>query len=213
MKNVHLLQTNTPTRIFRLGPNILFSTTSKVRVDIEGYHLYITNNDEVREGDWALQFNDVGTEPKIVFKVKYQIPPECVVKKIILTTDEYLITDGVQAIDDKFFAHFAKNPSCQEVHVSLNPHNTLNLLYMITIPEQPSQCHISDRTASIIKLADDLQREGGYSLLGLRLKLINEINSIIYTLAPDEEWISDDMSSKIQVLEDQLDLIDLVLEE
>jgi hypothetical protein len=38
-------------------------------------------------------------------------------KKIILTTDQDLIKDGVQAIDDKFLEWFVNNPSCEEVEV------------------------------------------------------------------------------------------------
>jgi hypothetical protein len=43
---------------------------------------------------------------------------ECLGKevcKIILTTDQDLIKDGVQAIDDEFLEWFVKNPSCEEV--------------------------------------------------------------------------------------------------
>ena len=38
-------------------------------------------------------------------------------KKIILTTDQDLITDGVQAIDDEFLEWFVKNPTCEYVEV------------------------------------------------------------------------------------------------
>jgi hypothetical protein len=38
-------------------------------------------------------------------------------KKIVLTTDQDLIKDGVQAIDDEFLEWFVKNPSCGEVEV------------------------------------------------------------------------------------------------
>ena len=39
-------------------------------------------------------------------------------QKIILTTDQDLIKDGVQAIDDDFLEWFVKNPSCEEVEVA-----------------------------------------------------------------------------------------------
>jgi len=38
-------------------------------------------------------------------------------KKIILTTDQDLIKDGIQAIDDEFLEWFVKNPSCEYVEV------------------------------------------------------------------------------------------------
>ena len=37
--------------------------------------------------------------------------------KIILTTDQNLIADGVQAIDDEFIEWFAKNPTCELVEL------------------------------------------------------------------------------------------------
>lgn len=45
---------------------------------------------------------------------------ECLGKevcKIILTTDQDLIKDGVQAIDDEFLQWIVKNPSCERVEV------------------------------------------------------------------------------------------------
>jgi hypothetical protein len=39
-------------------------------------------------------------------------------KKIILTTDQDLINDGVQAIDDEFLQWFVKNPTCEEVYTT-----------------------------------------------------------------------------------------------
>ena len=36
-------------------------------------------------------------------------------EKIILTTDEQLISDGVQRIDEEFLEWFVKNPSCEKV--------------------------------------------------------------------------------------------------
>ncbi len=38
-------------------------------------------------------------------------------KKIILTTDQDLINDGVQSIDNEFLKWFVKNPSCEWVEV------------------------------------------------------------------------------------------------
>jgi hypothetical protein len=38
-------------------------------------------------------------------------------RKIILTTDQDLIKDGVQPIDDEFLQWFVKNPSCESVEV------------------------------------------------------------------------------------------------
>jgi hypothetical protein len=61
----------------------------------ENKHIYITNDDNIKEGDWYLD-TIINTlfKSKIFLNVGY--------KKIILTTDLDLIKDGVQYIDDVF---------------------------------------------------------------------------------------------------------------
>jgi hypothetical protein len=60
-------------------------------------------------------------------------------KKIILTTDQDLINDGVQAIDDDFLQWFVNNPSCEEVEiVKTAPIRPFGSLYKIIIlKEEP----------------------------------------------------------------------------
>jgi hypothetical protein len=66
-------------------------------------------------------------------------------KKIILTTDQDLIKDGVQAIDDEFLQWFVKNPSCEFIDTKLIQSSPLkgfiyNYEYKIIIPkEEPKQ--------------------------------------------------------------------------
>jgi hypothetical protein len=89
-----------------------------------GKGLFITSDEEIKEGDWCYQveLNDgkidkcydvtlyhTWTNNGVDKKIKY--------KKIILTTDQDLIKDGVQAIDDEFLEWFIKNPSCERVEV------------------------------------------------------------------------------------------------
>ncbi len=71
-------------------------------------HIYITSDEEIKEGDWFYnpKFNEIG--------INYN-PDSC--KKIILTTDQDLINDGVQSIDDEFLKWFIKNPSCEFVEI------------------------------------------------------------------------------------------------
>jgi hypothetical protein len=92
--------------------------------------IYITSDEEIKEGDWVLY----GEETVMQVKSSYDNDmsgediwlgdslnglatnkDNC--KKIILTTDQDLIKDGVQAIDDEFLEWFVKNPSCEEVEV------------------------------------------------------------------------------------------------
>jgi hypothetical protein len=76
-------------------------------------HIYITTNEEINEGDWCIDKHNVVYKQetdKIFTKFNGA-------KKIILTTDQDLIKDGVQAIDDEFLEWFVKNPTCEEVEV------------------------------------------------------------------------------------------------
>jgi hypothetical protein len=63
------------------------------------------------------------------------------IKKIILTTDQDLIKDGVQAIDVEFLEWFVKNPSCESVKVEGHIYKGQDETeYKIIIPkEEPKQ--------------------------------------------------------------------------
>ena len=92
MKNIHILPSINPS-------------------GIHFYDYHITSNEEIKEGNWCV--DDIGD----VFKIEYLKYFKEFCKKIILTTDQDLIKDGVQAIDDEFLEWFVKNPSCEKVEV------------------------------------------------------------------------------------------------
>ena len=73
-------------------------------------NIYITSDEEIKTGDYVV------TKGNEVIQVNQST---CIFysNKIILTTDQDLITDGVQAIDDEFLEWFVKNPSCGYIHV------------------------------------------------------------------------------------------------
>jgi hypothetical protein len=79
-------------------------------------HIYITSDEEIKEGDWFVQVN---TKKIIKHHPKngLLLQPQSFDKKIILTTDQDLIKNGVQAIDDEFLEWFVKNPSCEYIEV------------------------------------------------------------------------------------------------
>ncbi len=54
-------------------------------------------------------------------------------KKIILTTDQDLIKDGVKDIDDEFLEWFVKNPSCNRVEVLEDYFKPSNMVYGINM--------------------------------------------------------------------------------
>ena len=79
---------------------------------VENQNIYITSDEKAKEGDWGyIPFQ--GGNVKLVGK--YFADDW---KKIILTTDQDLINNGVQAIDDEFLEWFVKNPSCDEIYVN-----------------------------------------------------------------------------------------------
>ena len=79
-----------------------------------GKELFITSEEEIKEGGWLLIIDDFET---YVREHKGDNLPTTYHKKIILTTDQNLIKDSVQSIGDEFLEWFVKNPSCEEVYV------------------------------------------------------------------------------------------------
>ena len=122
MKNIHVLPTDKPSRLY-IGDNLNFvfgmiQTYIQSRDnDFTNQHIYITSDEDIQKGDWYYT-NRFGIgiaknegDSKIERTTKSY-------KKIILTTDQGLIKDGVQAIDDEFLEWFVKNPSCEYVKIT-----------------------------------------------------------------------------------------------
>ena len=110
---------------------------------LKNQHIYITNDEKIKEGDWYLLSNSNNLLIKCVNNdiIKAHPPTIDERKKIILTTDQDLIKDGVQAIDDEFLEWFVKNPGCEEVKIeSWQTKGEWELDYKIIIPkEEPKQ--------------------------------------------------------------------------
>jgi hypothetical protein len=117
MKNIHLLYTDKPSRLFYLASNLHLEEGQLISP--KNYqNIYITSDEEIKEGDWVYHC----ASNKLF---KYDGRGLCVeVEKIILTTDQNLIKEGVQAIDDEFLEWFVKNPSCEEVEVEKEQYHT-----------------------------------------------------------------------------------------
>jgi len=148
MKNIHILPTDKPSKLWmtKLGN---FSRCNDIRPIKKALgnnvNIHITNDEEIKEGDWCLGEENYPTKNWNSiegFEERY--------KKIILTTDQDLIKDGVQEMDDEFIEWFVKNPSCEEVEVKLGKilnqgsYITGNIVtkdyYEIIIPqEEPKQ--------------------------------------------------------------------------
>jgi hypothetical protein len=155
MKNIHVLPTDKLSRLFLNKNNDTFFLNEQFDYGspkIIAQNIYITSDEEIKEGDWHLvwlrdKWEVLNYMPSIGYR------KECLGKevcKIILTTDQDLIKDGIQAINDDFLEWFVKNPSCEFVEVindtytvgemSKLPLGTRNHKYKLIIPkEEPKQ--------------------------------------------------------------------------
>ena len=110
-----------------LGDTVVYSTLNGSFADtpssFKTQYIYITSDEEIRIGDWTINLNSTYSHKELcridnqleLERYAKKIGNNC--KKIILTTDQDLIKDGVQAIDDEFLEWFVKNPSCEYVKV------------------------------------------------------------------------------------------------
>jgi hypothetical protein len=198
MKNIFLLPTDKPSRLhyyFELNKKY---TLSKEPLNWRNAsHVYITSDEEIKEGDFYLYCNQVTKRFRKNPRAEHPYPNY---QKIILTTDPELIADGVQAIDDEFLEWLVKNPSCEEVKIE--DYGTLyNFRYLILIPqEEPKQegyicphtkiqcddeccvsakdCHITSSLASGMVDCDELKQEWQQE----RMYSEQEVGELVYTI-------------------------------
>jgi hypothetical protein len=116
MKNIHIIPTDKPSKLYLDSKNNICITDIAMKSGNK-QNIYITDNSKIREGDWFLNTlnNQVNKCDDLIYEKNVNLSSWC--KKIILTTDQDLIKNGVQAIDDDFLEWFVKNPSCEEVEV------------------------------------------------------------------------------------------------
>ena len=150
MKNIHVLPTEKPSRLMidtienklYLQP-ILHEKT----INVLTQNIYITSDEEI-EKDYVIAYGVVIKVMMFDKETLYFVNgtkakrEEC--KKIILTTDQALIKDGIQAIDDEFLEWFVNNPSCESVNVrpfkNFDGEDEVEPIYKIIIPkEEPKQ--------------------------------------------------------------------------
>ena len=139
MKNIHVLPTDKPSRlyiykdklnlIYSPNPNIKLENTWNELKEIFGdshkpLNIYIISDDEIKVGDWYINTfvsereqkpqTHTKTHQLINHKKDYRFK-YC--KKIILTTDQDLIQNGIQSILDEFLEWFVNNPICDSVEL------------------------------------------------------------------------------------------------
>ena len=118
MKNIRTLPRGKSSRLYfdvvtkklLLQERLSLNATS---FPIEKRNIYITSNEKIKIGDWFITADLLWKANQNIHLINPKRD-----KKIILTTDQDLIKDGVQAIDDEFLEWFVKNPSCEEVELA-----------------------------------------------------------------------------------------------
>ena len=133
-KNIWVIPTDKPSRLIfnkshqsfclQKEPEGMYINDGKVRgADFWGIekannngfnpqHIYITSYEDINENDYII------TKDGRLVQVSYLLSKDLEgASKVILTTDQDLIKDGVQSIPDEFLEWFVKNPSCEGVDV------------------------------------------------------------------------------------------------
>jgi hypothetical protein len=115
MENIHLIPTDKPSIITFKKDSGHFRYRKAEFLNnslYQNYNIYITNSEEIKEGDWHLvwlrdKWEVLNYMPSIGYR------KECLGKevcKITITTDSQLIKDGVQPIPDDFLEYFVGVP-------------------------------------------------------------------------------------------------------
>jgi hypothetical protein len=148
MKNIHILPTDKPSRLYKQTGVLLLDTISNISKDgiSINQNIYITSNEEIEVGDWVIEFQKNDNIGQVHFINSEYVIARDIQKKIILTTD-FTLSPDVHKIPDEFLEWFVKNPSCEEVEVNsieTNPDYKSNwenrFTYKIIIPkEEPKQ--------------------------------------------------------------------------
>jgi hypothetical protein len=114
MRNIFLLPTDKPSRLYEFGGE--YHLQIKSQENFRSQHIHITSDEEIKDRNcWVTNGVEIFKpsdlpEYSLEYANRYW-------EKIILTTDVDLIADGVQAIDDEFLQWFVNNSSCEKVEV------------------------------------------------------------------------------------------------
>jgi hypothetical protein len=168
MKNIHVLPTDRPSRLIYNDANQLcYHSNKSYKNDRKWMHrkkfnIYITSDEEIKANVYAL-INGVLCkteirEGKIVSRQLIGGGTMDICKseyfEIILTTDQDLIKDGVQAIDDEFLEWFVKNPTYEWIDFELI--NDIEHWYKIIIPkEEPKQETLEEFAEKLARAFDN----------------------------------------------------------
>jgi len=118
MKNIYILPTEKPSRLHLIEDTLTITSEYKNSVCDAEVNIYITSDEEIKDvrphkGKWQLE------KGLILNKFPDYLTDLSECKLIILTTDQDLINDGVQAIDDEFLEWFVDNPEQEYIPITI----------------------------------------------------------------------------------------------
>jgi hypothetical protein len=150
MKNIHVIPTSSPSKIFYIAEN--FHLEKGQLIEPKSYHnVYITSDEEIKDRNcWVTNGVEIFKpsdlpEYSLEYANRYW-------EKIILTTDPDLILDGVQEIPDDFLQWFVKNLTCERVEVKKKYSDfTVDPFvgYEIIIPKEEPKPFLDDSAFSL----------------------------------------------------------------
>jgi hypothetical protein len=163
MKNIHVLPTDKPSRFFITNEDEYGFREHYVpdtMQTIKCMNIHITSNEEIKEGVEQWYLDKFLNKPMNSGGAQYGERQNV----IILTTDQDLIKDGVQPIDDDFLEWFVNNPSCESVEVDRDEREVGNHLggvvieygdYKIIIPQkEPKDVVLGYKTSIVAQILD-----------------------------------------------------------
>jgi hypothetical protein len=98
MKNIHILNSKNPSRLHLGGSGLVLCDFVFDKSTINGQHIYITSDEEItgfENNIWVIKGERIFLWQNTMALVSNNKP-----KKIILTTDQDLIADGVEQISE-----------------------------------------------------------------------------------------------------------------
>ena len=141
MKNIHILPTTEKSRLhYYFELNKRYALSKEPLNWRTAHHVYITSDEVIHYSHNTTSLHQAkSVVPESIITTNDEGCWMINSKKIILTTDQDLIEDGVQEIDNEFLEWFVKNPTCKFVEVQKWT-NYSEVKYKIIIPkEEPKQ--------------------------------------------------------------------------
>jgi hypothetical protein len=199
MKNIHIILTEKPSRLYFNINDKEFQICEIEKTSTilkPNRHIYITSDEEIKEGDWFITKGEVfkcTMSDEFIWRNNFDKFPsikiEC--KKIILTTDQDLIDDEVQAIQNDFLEWFVKNPICENIKTEFFAKFSNNL-YKIIIPKEESKQETLEEVAErkFQNIGDRLIFEDGAKWQQEKWQQIvpfDAYNIEVFAIKPDEQ--------------------------